>query len=522
MNTVEQPAKAENMEENKFNIHMLEHTLNSISECLSITDMSDKILYVNRAFLNVYGFKREEVIGKYIDIIRSDKNDPRVVREILPHTLKGGWQGKIYNKKKDGTIFPVYLKTSIVWNDGGDPVALVGIARDLTESVKTEEVLKEAEDKYKQLFTQIKDAVYESTPEGHITSMNPAGVELFGFDSEEEMLNVDIKKDIFLNPNDRRLFKNQLATKGFVKDFEFTIKKKNGEIATVLETAFAVRDKQGRIKAYRGILRDVSQKKRAESQLKNYVNELALLNKQLAASETELKEINANKDKFFSIIAHDLRSPFTSLLGLADLMLEDFEQEDKDDLKVYAERIHKSAHNVYNLLENLLQWSRLQSGRLDRNPERFDLSEVVHQTLSLLKANAENKTIHLVNEVASKTFVNADRHMIFSVMQNLLSNSIKFTKKGGHVIVNAKFRDGDYEVTVRDNGIGIDPDVMEKLFRIDVHHSSAGTANEPGSGLGLVLSKELISQNSGKIWVESKPGEGTTFHFTLPSANRME
>ncbi|MDP4175166.1 MAG: PAS domain-containing sensor histidine kinase [Bacteroidota bacterium] len=508
----------------------LANTLESIRECVSITDLNDKIIYVNKAFLNTYGFVKEELIGRNISIVRSTKNDPNVLKSILPGTIKGGWTGEIYNRKKDGTDFLISLSTSIVRDENSRPIALVGASIDITDKKKSEEALKKSEENYRSLFEETKDVVYVTSPEGKFIELNQAGLDLFGFSTIDEMRDIDIAKEIYVNPEEHTIFKEELEKKGYLKDYEISLRTRNGKVIYITETSSALKDKEGRVVAYRGILRDVTYIKQSEAQLKELVSELqkkkqelemttcklGALNKQLFKSEEELKTSNAAKDKFFSIIAHDLRSPFTSLIGLSGIIVSDCDTMSNEEIKSFVINIHKSAMNVFNLLENLLQWSRIQTGRMEYVPAKFDIYDIVEQAISVLLGNAVKKGIDIISEVPLNSLVIADCNMVSSVIQNLISNSIKFTNRGGTVKISVNELVKYFEISVSDNGVGIPQKDIDKLFRIDVHHTTAGTGNEKGTGLGLILCKELIEKNGGKIWAESTPGEGTTFRFTLP------
>jgi PAS domain S-box-containing protein len=494
------------------------HTLNSFPECISITDVSDKILYVNKAFCETYGYTSEELINKHIDLVRSEKNDPEIIKEIFPATMKDGWHGRLWNRRKDGTDFLIQLYTMTVNDDEKNPIAYVGIVRDLTEQVRAENDLREAQDKFKTLFTELKDVVYESTPDGRFLELNPFGMELFGINSLEQLRNIDIGKDLYFNDLERNAFKEELSKYGFVRNYENNVRTLNGEIVTVLETSYAVKDTSGKIISYRGILRDITDQKRNEIKLKQLIQRLELVNNQLKDSEEELKSTNASKDKFFSIIAHDLRSPFNSLLNFSEFLLEDIDDLSKEDIKSFAEKINESAKNVFGLLENLLQWSRIQSGKIPYQPSSFNILFKTNEIIKLLRNNAEEKKIHIKNEIEQNLIVFADEDMIFSVIQNLLSNAIKFTTEEGSIIFGSSANEKMIEISISDNGVGISEDNLHKIFKIDSHITTAGTNNEKGSGLGLILCKEMIEKNHGELWVSSIVGKGTTFTFTLPKA----
>ncbi len=244
--------------------------------------------------------------------------------------------------------------------------------------------------------------------------------------------------------------------------------------------------------------------------------DLVEINLKVEESEQKLRELNASKDKFFSIISHDLKSPFLALLGYTEILMEDFENLSKEEMQEFIYSVSKAAKNVYNLLENLLEWSRIQTGRIEYIPEFFNLYQVSGFVIDLLNENAKSKNIHLVDSVEKSIVVYANENMVNTIIRNLVSNAIKFTSEGGTIEVGAIEEDNFAKVWIKDNGIGMSAGDREKLFRIDVHHTTIGTNKEKGTGLGLILCKELVEKNGGEIKVISEINRGTTFEFTLP------
>lgn len=240
---------------------------------------------------------------------------------------------------------------------------------------------------------------------------------------------------------------------------------------------------------------------------------------QLLENEQELRKLNAEKDKLFSVIAHDLRSPFTSFLGLTEIMTDETAELTSEEMREFAQEIQKSANGLYNLLENLLEWSRMQGGSAEFNPTMLNLSEIVENSLGLLQAAAKRKEISISTNIPGNINVQADPRMLRSLVGNLMSNAIKFTKRGGDVsILVLPYEQGWIKVEVRDSGIGMRKETVCNLFRIDKKVTSQGTEGEPSSGLGLILCKEFVEKHDGKIWVESEYGTGSVFSFTLPLA----
>ncbi len=243
------------------------------------------------------------------------------------------------------------------------------------------------------------------------------------------------------------------------------------------------------------------------------------LNVKLKTSESELLKINANKDKFFSIISHDLKSPFSSLLGAVDILEAEQNELSPEETKEMIQIVKHTANNVYQLLNVLLDWARIQIDKMDYKIVSVNLFERCNEVFDLLKINASNKNISLVNSVEKEAFVFADSLALNTVLRNLVSNGIKFTKPNGKIIIESKKNDNEVQIIVSDSGVGLSQDDIDKLFRIEIHHISIGTNKETGTGIGLILCKELVEKHGGKIWVESELGVGSKFMFSLPIIN---
>lgn len=238
--------------------------------------------------------------------------------------------------------------------------------------------------------------------------------------------------------------------------------------------------------------------------------------KVLEQQKDQLQELNSTKDKFFSIIAHDLRSPFQSLLGLSEMLLGEINQDTNTQEKSYAKAIYDSSHNIFALVENLLTWSRLQTNKMTLVPEQIFVSTIIENIISLLQPNLVQKNITVETEFKTVKRGYADRNMVDMVIRNLVSNAIKFTPENGKIHISLSDNMNDLQIEIRDNGIGISNDDQEKLFRLDSNYSTNGTNGEKGTGLGLIICKEFIERNNGTIWIKSHPGEGSSFFVTIP------
>jgi signal transduction histidine kinase len=256
--------------------------------------------------------------------------------------------------------------------------------------------------------------------------------------------------------------------------------------------------------------------KKQNQQLLAQFKEINAAHAKLVESEKYLQEVNATKDKFFSIIAHDLKSPLNTIIGFLQLLNDHVDAFSTDELKNFAGSMNKSVKNLLGLLDNLLHWSRSQTGTMEYNPIKIHLKDLINENINLLTGHAQSKGITLENHVPEQLYIKADMNMLQVVFRNLLSNAVKFTRKGGQIFVETVATDSGIEIAVKDNGVGMTQEKIDKLFNIGSLHISNGTAQEKGNGLGLLLCKEFVEKNKGKISVESQPGKGTAFIVSLP------
>ena len=234
-----------------------------------------------------------------------------------------------------------------------------------------------------------------------------------------------------------------------------------------------------------------------------------------------MKILNANKDKFFSLIAHDLKSPFNALIGYSDFIQTEFNDLTREEIYEGNGHINKAAKNIYMLLENLLHWSGYIPVAFHISRQLFLLYNLGKKVVELYQKNAESKNIKLVLKFDKFAEIYADENMIYTVLRNLVSNAIKFTGNGGKVILSTKITPEQTEFSVEDNGLGISEEDYEKMFRLDLSHSTRGTNNEKGTGFGLILCKELIEKNGGTLSVITEKGAGSTFTISLPAPSQL-
>jgi signal transduction histidine kinase len=226
--------------------------------------------------------------------------------------------------------------------------------------------------------------------------------------------------------------------------------------------------------------------------------------------------LNASKDKFFSIISHDLKAPYQGLLSVLDLLIREYDNLDDEEKKEIFLKIRNNSQRTYNLLDNLLQWSRMQTGKMSYEPIRINLVKVLSGVIDLYCESANIKKINIKHEIDENLHLTADLNMMQLIMRNLLSNAIKFSNPGCEILVSAEDKGGHVEISVNDSGIGISKQKAEHLFKIDVQSSTMGTAKETGTGLGLLLCKDMVKLHKGDIRVESEEGKGSTFTISIP------
>ncbi|MGE5458295.1 MAG: ATP-binding protein, partial [Methanococcaceae archaeon] len=294
-----------------------------------------------------------------------------------------------------------------------------------------------------------------------------------------------------------------------VYDVEYRKISRSGELIWVHTKGKVVEwDKEGNPLKISGTQSNITEKKNAEDEI------LTINNK--------LKELNATKDKLLSILAHDLRGPFQGFMGLTEELAVNIDAMEKRDIAEYATALNDTAKKIFGLLNNLLEWSRVQTGKMEFKPVRLNLHDEVELIINLFSAAARSKEIEIIVDVSPEAFVFADHTMLSAVLRNLLSNALKFTNCKGKVTLCSKEVNDFIEVCVCDTGIGMNEEIIGKIFRIDSIYTTPGTNGEEGTGFGLVLCKEMVEKNGGKIQAQSTQGSGTKFLFSLPLSDKNE
>ncbi len=402
--------------------------------------------------------------------------------------------------RNDGTQLIVKENAKAIRNSNGEVLYFEGTIEDITEKRKIEEALIASEKENKAMIEANPDLIFRVKRNGIITGYHAHKKELL-FQPPENFLGKNISE--VLPPNVAILAKEAIERAFQLKElvsFEYQLLV-GDQLLDYEDRVIPISEDE----SY-SFVRDVTLMKQKEQQLVE-------MNQQLA-------ELVATKDKFFSIIAHDLKSPFNGILGFSHIIAQQIEEKDYTSIAFYAENIIKASERTLSLLSNLLEWARSQTGTVEYKPAKLNLSEEVNNTIELYSDNASQKSITIKNNLPDKVLVIADKAMIKTILRNLINNAIKYTNISGEVNIWSEQKGRESIISIKDNGIGISEKNIQKLFRIDGKHSTLGTMNEYGTGLGLILCNEFIRKHGGKIWVESKLGVGSSVYFSLPIAQQ--
>jgi PAS domain S-box-containing protein len=382
-------------------------------------------------------------------------------------------------------------------------------AREKKSRRQAEEALRESEQNYRTLADSGQTLIWAAGTDKRCNYFNRIWLEFTGHTLEQEVVNGCING---IHPDDlqRRLDVYQAAFDRREKfSLEYRLLHHDGQYRWIEDNSSPRYTSTGEFTGYIGQCQDITCRKQSELLLQQ--------------KNEELQKLNTEKDKFFSIIAHDLRSPFSAFLGYTQMMEEELSTFTMEELQKIASTMRKSAGMLFNLLENLLEWSRMQRGLNSYKPEIFLLVEQIEAGIELVRDATLKKNINISQDIPNDLLVYADPQMFESLVRNLVFNAIKFTPRGGKITIKARPIPGNLvEIAVSDKGIGMNKDISTKLFHLNNDTNRKGTEGEPSTGLGLILCKDFIGKLGGKIWVESEEGKGSTFYFTLPCKNEPE
>lgn len=558
--------------------NQLRALIDTIPDSIYIKDTKSRFLLANKQIAAVMGKNHpKEVIGK----TDFDFYEDEIAREYYndeQNIIKTG--EPLINKEeygRDGKGRLIYKSTTKVpyLNEKGEIIGIIGIGRDISKQKEVEKelrikstqmaeinnILEERQEQIEQqsevlaersgqlekerntlrtFIDSMPDRIYIKNAKGRFILGNKELIAVMKAGSLENLID---KTDYDFYPDEmaRVFFQDDMDV---IKSGKPIINKEekgwslDGKEIIVSTTKVPIKNNNSEIIGLVGLGRDITKQKENEKKLIDQSETLHEINvlleerqeeiqqqkeelhaqaENLQEINQELEKVNRTKNKFFSIIAHDLKNPFHAISGFATLLTSSYNQMEKKRILEIIGMIKTSSENAFTLLENLLQWARSQTDRIKYNPVVTNLNELFEQSIYLIKASLESKNIEIQTNIGL-CYAFVDQQMINTVIRNLLSNAVKFSKPNGVIKVSCKSVGNEIEIAIEDNGIGIPPENVDRLFKIDQYYSTPGTEGESGTGLGLIICKEFIDKNKGKIKVESQEGKGTTFFVYLPKA----
>jgi PAS domain S-box-containing protein len=462
-----------------------------------------KIVYINDTITKDFGYTLNEITQMQpLDFI-SDRYRTLVAENIV-RRMKGedipAYEVELLTR--EGSYRPIIFNGALI--DYNEKPSILGVGTDITVRKNIETALLESEARLNSIINSIPNPVFYKDTEGRYQMCNRAFEEYLGLPSEKiigatvfDVAPVELAKIYY--ESDKKMYEN-----GISETYEAKVKYADGTLRDILFYKSPVNGADGMVVGLVGVMLDITESKKLYSKLEGYTE--------------ELKELNATKDRFLSLLSHDLRNPFHALIGFSEMIMNYAEEFDTDQIKEFGRLMNDSAVKGHSLLENLLEWSRTKTGRMPFRPETVDLASSIRETIVFFAKNISDKRISTVIEVSDNIKVTADRNMLNAVLRNLISNAVKFTPEAGKIQISSRRSGSSIETAVSDSGIGIKPEDIEKLFSLDSKLSTPGTAGEKSTGLGLVLCGEFIEKCGGTIRVESVHGAGSVFYFTLPAA----
>jgi PAS domain S-box-containing protein len=458
-------------------------------------------IYTNQTFLRMLGFNSYDELMEVFheeDSFRENFSSHKYQEHFFKINNTEGVESKWRNKNGRVVYVNEFVQKGYESIDGS--VYYDCIAEDVTEKKIVDELISDVIGRDYAIIKALPDVLFILSEDGKFTDFKAGNNSEFPI-SPSFIIGKKIW-DIFPHTiaEPLHLLIKESYNSGILKTYDF--KMQNHDVEKHYEARIVKSHKNEVLM----LLRDVTNQKQNEIQI-------------LKIAE-DLKQINDTKVKFVSIIAHDVRTPIIALIGYAEILADDIDDLQKSEIKEFASSIVEISKQTIGLLTNLLEWSRLQTGRIEFHPEPVNAYSISENTLSLLTSNSEQKNITIINKLDTETFVYADENMMQSIFNNLVTNAIKFTNRNGQIILSATRVEDMIRFSVKDNGVGMDEKQKSLLFGMNKSFTTPGTTNEKGSGLGMILCKDFIEKHSGEIWVESNSGKGSEFFFTIPAISK--
>jgi PAS domain S-box-containing protein len=530
--------------------NLLYTLIDNMPDFIYIKDKKSRFIIANKKLADVHGLKSPRMMKGKSDFNYYPKelankfywNEQEIMatgKPLINHEETG-------LDEKGNTIYVSTTKIPIK-NKKREIIGIVGMGRDITARKKAEEkllehaeelehanaLLKERQeeivqqseelsaqadsfiqanrelDKLSVVARETDNVVILFDAEGNFEWVNQSFTNVYGYTLKQfvQAKGKNILQASF-NPYIKDIMKKCNSTKKTIRYQSETVNK-DGKPIWMQSTLTPILDKQKNIIRYVAVDSDITALKKAQEMINNQ-------KKEIESQRDKLEKLNVTKDKFFSIIAHDLRNPFQSIMGFADLLVKNYAELEDQIKKEYIGLIYESSQYAHSLLENLLHWSRTQTDSIKYEPSEISIALIIDENLHMLHANIEKKGLSVTLKVDSNAKVYADKNMLDTVVRNLINNAVKFTPRGGKITIQSQDKKDFLVISITDTGVGIEAEDLHKLFHLETFHTTPGTEEESGTGLGLIICNEFVKKHGGEISVDSKPGKGTTFTFTLP------
>ena len=501
----------ENRKKTEDSLRKLSVAVEQSPVSIVITDLTGAIEYANPNFATLTGYTFEEVKGKNPRILKTDKTNKKIYPELW-NDLKQGkrWRGEFVNRKKNGEEFIENATIAPIFDSEGKITNFIAIKEDITEYYQAMQALNESEAKFRQMADLLPQIIFEADLQGILTYVNKHGYNLCGYSLDENLIGRSTLS--FFIEEDRmragaNIKQSIIEQKNSVSN-EYNLLKKDGSTFPVLIYSAPIK-KDGYPIGIRGIIVDISEIKKTEL-------ELLKLNKDLNDSKEQLEILNSTKDKFFSIIAHDLRNPLHAIKFNIDFLNRDYSRMNQDYLAELLKNTANATNHLHELLENLLLWSSSQSKKINYNPKFVNIHNIVSEIVNLYQQNLSKKKISPKIEINKDFEVFGDENMLKTILRNLFSNSVKFTPNNGSITFKNNDSLDETIISVIDTGVGMDENQINDLLKNNTSKTSLGTSNEKGTGLGILLCLEFVDYHQGRIEIVSQKGVGSEFKIIIP------
>lgn len=495
---------------------LLEMVWDRTQDGMLLTDSDGVIVAVNNAFCSLTRMAEQEMIGFPFTVIFDQEMDRKgIFDRYIEQVQNGDVPRKVEQELwfHAGHTVVAEISTSSLTDDA-DETFVLSEFRDISERRRWERTTYQSEVRYRSLFENAVLPMYESTIDGKLTNANIAMVNLLGYETFDELLALNLEKDVYVNPEQRMTFFDRVQAGSDEHPVELQLKKRSGAIITVRAHSRILRDENGTALGFEGVLENITAQKELERQVHANI-------RKLESTREELTRLNAQKDKILAIVSHDLRSPFSSILGFCDLLKTEFTTLTDAEKMEYIGFINDAAVQQLALVNSILDWSRLETGRINLKVEELDLRTIVTTVATSMLGLARKKHITIVHAVPEGTSLRADEDLIRRMLLNLLGNALKFTPAGGTVTISVNAQsDGELVLTVSDTGVGIPQEDLPKLFKIEEKYTRQGLQGENGTGLGLPMCYEIMKKHNGSIEAVSQEGKGTSFILTFHRSER--